>query len=246
MAAPAFLLVTGRVLRELRRDYRTLFLFIVSPAFVLILAKGMLQDYPDVFARIGLITLGLFPTAPAFVFTAFAMHRERHRGTLEHLLTEPVRKSDVALGYVLAFSVLAVVQVSLSLGLTYGPLGLHSAGAWWVVGLLALLNCVLGIGLGFVITNAVHDEFQLAKVLPTTAGPQLMLSGLFLAHDKMPGWMKVVSDFAPWRYSVAAVSEFQTHVAATATAWSNLGVVVGIVALLFSLSALTVLRRAKP
>lgn len=237
------LLVTGRVFRELRRDIRTAVLFTASPTFVVVIISGLLHNYPQSFDRIGLIVIGLFPTAPAFLFTAFAICRDRSRGTLEYLLTSPVGKMDILLGYVTAFTLMGLIQVAMTLSVAYGLLGLHTAGPWWVVGLLALLNGILGVALGLFATNFAKDEFQLMKILAAAGVPHLMLSGLFRSPDEMPTWMRILSDFAPWRYGVSAVAGFEYNASPTSTIWFSLAVVAGIVVLLFGLSSVTVLKR---
>ena len=243
MAPRNILLVTGRVFRELRRDIRTTILFTASPTFVVVIISGLLHNYPQSFDRIGLIVIGLFPTAPAFLFTAFAMTRDRSRGTLEYLLTSPVSKLDILLGYVTAFTLMGLVQVAMTLSVAYGLLGLHTAGPWWAVGLLALVNGILGVAIGLFATNFAKDEFQLMKILAAVGVPHLMLSGLFRSPDEMVTWMRIMSDFAPWRYGVAAVAGFEYNASPTATTWFNLAVVGGIILLLFSVSSVTILKR---
>ena len=237
------LLVAGRVFRELRRDVRTMFLFTLSPTFVMILLKGMMHNNPAAFNKYGLIVAGLFPTAPAFLFAAFAITRDRNTRTLEHLLSTPVAKLDVIIGYIIAFTLPAIVQVSLSLSVTFGLLGLNIAGQWWQIGLLALVNCILGVAIGLFVTNFARNEFQLTKILAMTGVPHLMLSGFFRPPDRMPGWMAFFAHFAPWRYGVGLLAEFQRHASPTSAAWFNLSVIIFIVLLLFSISAFTVLDR---
>jgi ABC-2 type transport system permease protein len=236
------ILIADRVFRELRRDVRSMILFTISPTFVMVLTAGILHNHPATFQRVGLIVVGLFPTAPTFLFCAFAIMRDRKRGTLEHLLTAPVKKLDVLVGYLIAFNIPAVFQVAMTIGVTYGFLDLHSAGPWWEVGLLAMSNSVIGVAIGVFATNLAHNEYQLTKVLAATAAPHLMLSGLFRAHRDLVWWMRDLSNIAPWRYGVSAVSQLQFR-AANGTLWFNLGVEAGIVALLFSISSMTVLKR---
>ena len=235
--------IAARVFRELRRDYRTLFLFTISPTFVMVLTAGILSGHQQTFDRSGVIILGLFPTAPTFLFAAFAIQRERYRGNLECLMTAPVSRLDILIGYIIAFTVPSLVQIGMTLGVTYGLLDLHSAGAWWVVGLMALLSSVLGVTLGLFSANLARNELQLTKVLAATAAPHLMLSGLFRPHEQMVGWMRVLSDVAPWRYAVSAAAELQLHSTPTATMWRSLGAVFAIIALLSTITVHTVLRR---
>lgn len=237
------LLIRGRVFRELRRDYRTMFMFIASPTLVLLLLKGMMNHNNAAFEHYALVTTGLFPTAPAFLFVAFAINRDRNNLTLEHLLTTPVSKADILLGYIMAFITPAFVQVGLMLSVVYGVLGFHVAGSWWEIGLIALVNCVLGMGVGLFITNFARNEFQLTKIIAMTGISHLILSGFFLPVNRMVGWMQVLAHFAPWRYGVSALMEFQVHVRPTAAVWFDLGVIAFILLLFFSLSTFTILGR---
>ncbi|MFS8200189.1 ABC transporter permease [Streptomyces sp. CWNU-52B] len=235
--------ITGRILQELRRDYRTLFLFTISPAFVMVLCAGLMGGYPESFNRTGLLVAGLFPTAPAFLFAAFAMQRERYRGSLEFLLSAPVTRLDVLIGYVLAFSVPALAQITLTLSVSYGLLGLDTAGPIWAVAVMALLSCVLGVVLGLFVVNLAHDELQLTKVLPAIALPHLMVAGLFRPYDDMTGWMQVLATIAPWHYAIAAIEGLQTHSSLTSATIVNASVTVALIVLLSALCVPTLLRR---
>lgn len=237
------LLVADRVFRELRRDIPTMVLFTLSPTFVMVLTYGILNNHPDVWNRIGLIVVGLFPTAPTFLFAAFAIQRERYRGTLEHLMTTPVRRIDILLGYAAAFTLPAIVQIVMTVGVTYGILGLDTAAPVWVVTLMAIVSSLLGVAIGLFSANLAHNELQLTKVLAAMAAPHLMLSGLFRPPDQMVGWMHALSTIAPWRYLVSAVSELQLHARPTTALWSNLGVTFGIIALLSAVCLRTVFTR---
>jgi len=243
MPTTATVHITLRVLRELLRDIPTMVLFTISPTFVMVLTSGILRNHPDTWNRVGLITLGLFPTAPTFLFAAFAIQRERFRGTLEHLMTTPAHRVDILLGYVFAFTLPAVVQIVMTVGVTYGFLDLSTAAPVWAVTLMALLSSVLGVAIGLFSANLAHSELQLTKVLAAMAAPHLMLSGLFRPPDQMVGWLHALSTIAPWRYAVSAVSELQNHTRPTAALWSNLGVTVGIIGLLSAVSLGTVLKR---
>jgi ABC-2 type transport system permease protein len=171
------------------------------------------------------------------------VHRERSRGTLEYLLTTPTRKLDVLAGYVIAFTIPAVVQVGISLAITYYLLGIHVAGAWWAVGLLAVMNSVLGVVMGLFATNLVRSEFQLVLMLPAVAVPHLLLSGLFRSPSNMTGWMHDISDFLPWHYAVGAVAELQKHVSATSTLWYNVAVTAGFIFVMSTIITNTVFSR---
>jgi ABC-2 type transport system permease protein len=237
------LTVSRRVYWQLRRDLRTLTLFIISPALVMIVLYGMLADHPSTWARCGLIVAGLFPSAPAFLFSSFMVHAERRSGTMEHLLTTPASPGDILFGYVLGFAPPAAIQTVLSLGLALGPLGLDVPGPWWLLASLAMLNAVLGVCMGVAATLVARTEFALVLSLPPIAIPHLVLSGLFRPYDQMVGWQHVIATVLPWRFAVSGLSELLYHSTVTASLLLNVGIVVGICALFSALSVRTVFMR---
>ena len=104
------LATTRRILAQLRHDHRTLALLIGVPALLMILLRYVF-DQPMLFDRVGPMLLGLFPFTVMFVVTSVATLRERTSGTLERLMTMPLGKLDLLLGYALAFGLVALVQV---------------------------------------------------------------------------------------------------------------------------------------
>ena len=102
-----------RVLTQLRRDPRSLALVLLVPCVLEGLLKAMFADEPQIFQKIGPPLLGLFPFISMFLITSVTMLRERTSGTLERLMTMPIRKLDLLGGYGLAFGLLAAVQAAI-------------------------------------------------------------------------------------------------------------------------------------
>src|SRR5919199_2141684 len=139
------LLTTARILRQLHHDPRTIGLLVVVPTLLLTLMRYVFDAEPQIFNRIGVIMLGVFPFIAMFLVTSVAMLRERTTGTLERLLTTPLHKLDLLLGYGLAFALAAAVQAAIASGLAYWLLDLTTAGSQWTVPGLASGNPGLGI-----------------------------------------------------------------------------------------------------
>ena len=102
-----------RVLTQLRHDPRTIALLLAVPSLLLVLLRFVFDDRPMVFDRIGGPLLGLFPFISMFLVTSITMLRERTTGTLERLMTMPIAKLEILVGYAVAFSVVAVLQTGL-------------------------------------------------------------------------------------------------------------------------------------
>src|SRR6266540_1825973 len=165
--SPRITLATaGRVLRQLRRDRRTIALVLVVPPVLLALFKYVFDGQPQTFDRI-------FPFVTMFLVTSIAMLRERTTGTLERLMSMPLAKLDLPLGYGLAFALVAAVQAGVTAAVGFGALGLDTAGPVWLVLVLAVGNALLGMSLGLFLSAFARTEFQAVQFMPAFVLPQI-------------------------------------------------------------------------
>lgn len=72
------LATTGRILRQLRHDHRTVAMLLVLPTLLLTLLYYMFDAQVARFSAIALIMLGVFPFTIMFLITSIAMLRERN------------------------------------------------------------------------------------------------------------------------------------------------------------------------
>lgn len=199
------LATAARVLRQVGRDRRTLALLIVMPIVLMGLLAWIYVDSP-LFDRIGPVLVTIFPFVIMFVVTSVATLRERTSGTLERLLTTPLGKGDLVVGYALAFGLLAVVQGALVTAITVWLFGLEVAGtlAWLV--LVVVGSGVLGTSLGLLASAFARTEFQAVQLMPATVLPQFLLCGLLVPRDQLPRALELVSDVLPLSHVVDAAS----------------------------------------
>ncbi|HEU0087057.1 MAG TPA: ABC transporter permease [Pseudonocardiaceae bacterium] len=237
------LATAARVLAQLRRDHRTLALVLVMPCVLLWLFAELFAASPAVFQRVAPVLLGMFPFTAMFLVTSVAMVRERISGTLERLLTTPLGKADLVLGYGLAFSVLALVQAALATTVLLGLLGLDRPASVPVLLLLAVATAVLGTALGLGVSALATTEFQAVQFMPAVVLPQVLLCGLFTPTENMAGWLQALSRVMPLRYAADGMTELTGAAAVPATVWTDLAVVAGIAVLALGLGATTLRRR---
>jgi ABC-2 type transport system permease protein len=243
MSARIVLATTGRILRQLRHDRRTVALLIVVPSLLLALVYFMYDGDGRVFDRIALVMLGIFPFVIMFLVTSIAMLRERTTGTLERLLTTPLGKLDLLFGYGIAFGLAAAVQATVAAGAAYWLLGMSTAGGAGLVVLIAVINAVLGVALGLFCSAFAQTEFQAVQFMPVVVVPQILLCGLFVPREQMAGWLQAISDALPLSYAVEALSQVGLHAEPTGTMWRDVVVVCGAVVVALVLAAATLRRR---
>jgi ABC transporter DrrB family efflux protein len=236
------LATASRVLAQLRRDHRTVALLLVMPMVLLGLLRWMYDDSPATFDRIGPALLGVLPFTVMFLVTSVATLRERTSGTLERLLTMPMHKLDLLLGYGLAFGIVAVVQATAATTLLLTVLGVDTAGPAWLLGLVAVLVAVLGSALGLFVSAFARTEFQAVQFLPAVVLPQFLLCGLFLPRAALDSVLRTVSDALPLSYAVEAMGEATVRSSWSGTLVRDLGVIGGC-ALVALLGGAATLRR---
>ena len=237
------LAVAGRVLRQVRRDHRTLAMLMVVPCALISLLWWMFDDLQgDLFDRFGPGLLAMFPFIVMFLVTSVTTLRERSSGTLERLLTMPMGRLDFLLGYALAFGLLAAVQSALAVAVSVGLLGLDVQGSVWLLGVVAVADAVLGTALGLLVSAFATTEFQAVQFMPAFVLPQVLLCGLFVPREAMPGVLERVSDVLPMSYAVDAMQDL-SRASDTGTVWSSVRVVACFALAALALGAATLRRR---
>ena len=242
MSTRRTLATSHRVLTQLRHDRRTVGLMLVVPCVLVGMLAWIYHGTP-VFDQIGAPLLGIFPFVVMFLVTSVATLRERTSGTLERLLTMPLGKLDLLLGYELAFGAVAVVQAGLVSALSLTVFGLDVAGPTWMLVLVALADALLGTALGLFVSAFAATEFQAVQFMPAFVLPQFLLCGLLVPREELPDVLHAISSVLPLSYAVDALRDVTTNAEVATSTWVDLGVVVGAVLLALGLGAATLRRR---
>jgi ABC-2 type transport system permease protein len=235
---------SGRVLRQLSHDHRTLMLIFIVPCVLLALLRWLFSDSLVTFNHIAPALLGVFPFIIMFIITSITTLRERTSGTMERLMTGPIAKLDVVVGYMLAFGLLAVVQASLaSIMLLYG-LGLTVVGPIWFLVVMALADALLGTALGLFVSAFAKTEFQAVQFMPAFVLPQVLICGLIVPLSQMPELFEKIAYGLPLTYAVHALNIVVSQPLLGDDAWRDLAVVSGCIVLAVLLGGLTLRRKS--
>jgi ABC-2 type transport system permease protein len=240
---------SARVLNQLRRDRRTVFMILVVPTLLVVLLYYVLSLQPlertgmTVFDRLGVTQLGLLPCAVMFPITAIAMQRERSSGTLDRLLSSPLAKGDLLAGYGAAFALAATAQALIAWFVAFEVLGMHTRGNSALVMLISVADAILGVALGLLFSAFSRSEYQAVQFAPIVLVPQLFLCGLIVPRDRMPHFLIDVSDWLPLARAVDALQEVSMHPDPTGKLWRGLGIVLLFLFGSLGLGAMTLRRK---
>ena len=198
---------------------------------------------PSPFDNACLVMLGVFPLIVMFLITSITMQRERVSGTLERILTTPLRRLDLLAAYGTAFSLAAAAQATLACLVSFWLLGLDTAGnpAWVFV--IAILNAVLGVGLGLLCSAFARTEFQAVQFMPLIIAPQLLLCGIIVPRGQLPDWLQWISNAMPASYALEALRQVGAHTELTSVAVRDGAIVAGFAVVALGLAAATLRRR---
>ena len=241
--SPRLTLATARrVANQLRRDPRTVALMVLLPTMLIILFRYVLNSQ-EAFDAVIPSLLCIFPFNIMFVVTSVATLRERTTGTLERLMTLPIGKIDLLAGYALAFGLFGVIEVGVATTVCITWLGLSVQGSAALLVLIAVLDALLGMALGLLVSAFARTEFQAVQFMPLFAFPQVLLCGLFEPRDHMIGVLSGLSDIMPLSYAVDAIKLVTSSTQVSAELVRDMGIVFGCILIALLAGAATLPRR---
>ncbi|MGH2386488.1 MAG: ABC transporter permease, partial [Candidatus Limnocylindria bacterium] len=92
--------------------------------------------------------IGLLVFFLVYIVTSVSFLRERAMGTLERLMASPLRRTEIVIGYMLGFTLVALVQAVLILGFGLWVIDLYNAGSVWLIFGIEVLLALAAVNLG--------------------------------------------------------------------------------------------------
>jgi ABC-2 type transport system permease protein len=207
----------------------------------------------------GPIILGYFAYFFVFLLTGVSFLRERTGGTLERLLATPVARTEIVVGYVAGFGILATIQVIVLLAFSLadirvpalGPLpelslglGVANAGSPLLVFAIVLLLGIGAVNLGIMLSTFARTELQVIQFIPIVIVPQGLLGGLIWPVDSLPDVLQPLAWVMPLTYGIEGLRGVLLRGAGLDDPTLQLDLaVLAAVAILFALLATRTIRR---
>lgn len=141
--------------------------------------------------------LGVILTMTMIMFTAMAMTREVERGTMENLLTMPVRPLEVMLGKIIPYIAVGYGQTALVLVAATLLFGVPLIGSLWVLGLAIFIFVGANLAVGFTFSTLAKNQLQALQMTFFFFLPSILLSGFMFPFRGMPEWAQWVGSALP-------------------------------------------------
>lgn len=186
-----------------------------------------------IFDNYGGPLIGIIIFFLVFLIAGINFLGERTSGTLEKLLTTPIRRHEIIMGYTFGFSVLAVIQAVIITLFTVYVLNMQIAGSLLLMLLVNLLTAVCALTLGMLLSTAANSEFQMMQFIPLVIVPQILLCGLFPLEG---GW-QTAGYFMPLYYTADALKEIMMRGHGVGYIWPDIAMLCALCLLFMGLNS---------
>lgn len=141
--------------------------------------------------------VGTILTMTMLIFTALSVTREVERGTMESLLSMPIKPVEVMFGKIVPYVLVGFLQAFLIIGIGVGLFGVPVLGNLVLLALLSTLFITTNLSIGYTISTVVQNQLQAMQMSMMFFLPSILLSGFMFPFAGMPTWAQYVGECLP-------------------------------------------------
>jgi ABC-2 type transport system permease protein len=186
--------------------------------------------------------LAVILTMTMVMITSIALTRESERGTMEMLLSTPLRPSEVMIGKTVPYIGVGAIQTLIVV--LAGVLLFHIpfSGSWLAFLAGTILFITVNLMLGYLISTLVRTQMQALQLAFMIFLPSLLMSGFLFPFRAMPLWAQAIGETLPITHFLRIVREVMLKEAGFVEIWRDLWPILAIL-LFLSFFALARFRR---
>lgn len=149
--------------------------------------------------------VGVVLTMTMVIITALAITRERERGTMENLLSTPVKPLEVMVGKIVPYIVVGYIQISLVLLAARYLFDVPFMGHVGWLYLAAFLFIAANLAMGITFSTIARNQLQAVQMAFFFFLPSLLLSGFMFPFRGMPEWAQTLGNLLPLTHFLRAI-----------------------------------------
>lgn len=163
---------------------------------------------------------------------------DRRYGFMNKALTSPISRSSIALGKMLAISLISALQASMILGIALA-LGVHIVNLVMVIPIMLI---VIAFSLGFsgisvIVAATSKSQETFWGIINFLGMPLFMLSPALFPLELLPNWLAFIAKLNPVTYSVLLIREIMTDTAQPFSVVLDIGVICGFVVIMVAIAS---------
>jgi ABC-2 type transport system permease protein len=149
--------------------------------------------------------VGTILTMTMLIFTALSVTRETERGTMESLLSMPIKPVEVMFGKIMPYVLVGFVQGTLIIGIGVLLFGVPVLGSLPLLALLSTLFITTNLSIGYTFSTIVQNQLQAMQLSMMFFLPSILLSGFMFPFMGMPVWAQYVGEGLPLTHYIRIV-----------------------------------------
>jgi ABC-2 type transport system permease protein len=149
--------------------------------------------------------VGTILTMTMLIFTALSVTRESARGTMESLLSMPIRPVEVMFGKIVPYVLVGFIQATLIVGIGVLLFGVPLQGSPIMLALLSTLFITTNLSIGYTFSTIVQNQLQAMQLSMMFFLPSILLSGFMFPFAGMPVWAQYIGECLPLTHYVRIV-----------------------------------------
>lgn len=151
------------------------------------------------------ILIGFFVFFFTFLISGIGLLKEKTSGTLERLLSTPIRRWEIVTAYVIGFGMFAAIQTIIVVIFAVHVLDVVLVGSIWSVLIINIILAFVALSLGTLLSSFAASEFQMMQFIPIVVIPQIFFSGI-IPLDGMANWLQIIAKGMPIYYAADALN----------------------------------------
>jgi ABC-2 type transport system permease protein len=152
--------------------------------------------------------VGTILTMTMLIFTALSVTREIERGTMENLLSMPIKPVEVMFGKIVPYVIVGFVQATLIVGIGVLLFGVPILGNVFLLALLSTLFITTNLSIGYTFSTIVQNQLQAMQLSMMFFLPSILLSGFMFPFAGMPVWAQYLGEGLPLTHYIRIVRAF--------------------------------------
>ncbi|MCR6514278.1 ABC transporter permease [Clostridium sp. LY3-2] len=151
------------------------------------------------------VLIGFFVFFFVFLISGISLVKERTSGTLDKLLSTPIRRSEIVFGYLIGYGLFAILQTIIIVLFTVYVLKINIIGNLGLVFLTNIITAFVALSLGTLLSTFANSEFQMMQFIPIIIIPQIFFSGI-IPVDTMHSGLQAFAKIMPIYYAGDALT----------------------------------------
>jgi ABC-2 type transport system permease protein len=149
--------------------------------------------------------LGVVLTMTMMMYTALAVTREIERGTMENLLSMPIKPVEIMIGKIAPFVLVGFVQMTIILVAARYLFGVPIMGSVALLVLLSTLFAASNLAVGYTFSTIAQNQLQAVQMTFFFFLPNFLLSGYAFPFRGMPQWAQAIGEALPLTHFIRIV-----------------------------------------